>query len=157
MMSGGPLPRKPAAARVWRAVAGSRVFADVLDVFRSMSVAFVYRSLHHREMNRLQVALGWAQLGEVESVRTVLEEHVHEMSLLRCLLGAATACQQTRILRMLARLELHGQVVELRGAERALARTDVARFLRGIRRARRSRARQTTVEIGEEEVLITFS
>lgn len=146
----------PAAALKRCAAAGSRLCLCLLEERRNQGVAAVFHALRHHEMNRLQIALGWAQLGEIAQVRETLEAHVLEQSVLRGLLGGASPRQQARILCALAALERHGQCVELRGETAPCRPEDAREVARALRRAWRMRVPRTVVEVTPGKVSIQF-
>lgn len=138
-------------------MAGARLYREIAARYQMQNVAAVYRSLRHKEMNRLQVALGWAQLGEVREVREALEAHVQEQILLHSILQGATLRQQAQIIRLLAHLERSGQAVSLQGAPRTATRAEASRVIAGLRCARSQQEPQTWIGIEPQEITVRFN
>ena len=95
----------------------------------------VFRALRHRTLNRLQVAYGWAQLGEEEAARAALEEHLLEEQRLSALLASGDSPQQDTLLRLLAQCERDGRVVRLRGDAAAIGAPALQDLLSALRSA----------------------
>jgi hypothetical protein len=94
----------------------------------------VFRALRHRTLNRLQVAHGWAQLGEEEAARSALEEYLLEEQRLSALLASATRRDQRTLLTLLARCERAGRPVRLTGAVRTYGRAEAAAGVTALQR-----------------------
>ncbi|MDA8345704.1 MAG: hypothetical protein M0Z66_09505 [Thermaerobacter sp.] len=98
----------------------------------------VYRALRHRTLNRLQVAHGWAQLGEGDAAREALEEYLLEEQRLSALLSSASGRQQRALLTLLAHCERKGRPVRLTGTAQTLGPAAIADMLGDLQRAVRS-------------------
>lgn len=95
----------------------------------------VYRALRHRTLNRLQVAYGWAQLGEGEAARAALEEYLLEEQRMSALLSSLSRRDQRLLITLLARCERQGRQVRLTGAARRCEPQQAALGVQELRRA----------------------
>ncbi len=73
------------------------------------------RAARHRAANALQVAAGWAQLGEGRKTQQVLERIVREEALLSALGRAGSEDEQYTLWQLLADAEETGQQLAWRG------------------------------------------
>lgn len=73
------------------------------------------RAARHRMANALQVAFGWAQLGEAEKVQDSLERIVREEALLSALSRSADEEQQDALWQLMADAEEAGQALAFSG------------------------------------------
>lgn len=88
----------------------------------------VVSALRHRTLNRLQAALGWAQLEEMPQAVRTLEAEVREQALLSALLASAPQRVQRAFLRLLSRAERAGVAVSLEGTAQEVGRGDLRRI-----------------------------
>ncbi len=94
----------------------------------------VFRALRHRTLNRLQVAHGWAQLGEEEAARAALEEYLLEEQRLTALLSSVSRRDQRMLLTLLARCEREGRPLRITGTARRYERSQAAAGLAALQR-----------------------
>ncbi len=78
------------------------------------------RAVRHRTANALQVAFGWAQLGEEGKARDCLERMVREEALLSALGRSGDDAQQHALWQLMADAEEAGQALAFRGEPRTV-------------------------------------
>jgi len=98
----------------------------------------VVTALRHHSANGLQLALGWAQLGEAELARTALERLVREEALLSALLHSAEPGVQRAFLRLYREAECLGRGLELSGDPASVAAGALSGLVPELRRELRA-------------------
>ena len=93
------------------------------------------RAVRHRVANALQVAFGWAQLGEGEKSQAVLERLVREEALLSALGRAGGAEEQFALWQLLADAEEMGQPLAWQGDPATVQRDTLNDLLPKLRAA----------------------
>ena len=117
------------------------------------------RAVRHRTANQLQVAFGWAQLGEAEGAREALERLVAEEALLSALSRSGDEAEQMDFWQVFAAAERAGQALSFRGraadvapgALRELLPRLRAGLARGAARVRVEVRADGTAAVAEEE------
>ena len=93
------------------------------------------RAVRHRVANTLQVASGWAQLGEGEKAQEVLARMVREEALLSALGRAGDEAEQYALWQLLADAEEAGQPLAWRGEPGDIGPRTLQGLLPQLRRA----------------------
>ncbi len=117
----------------------------------------VYRPLRHHVLNRLQVAYGWAQLGEGEEARAALEDYLQEEQRLSALLSSLGRRDQRALLTLLARCEREGRPWRLSGPALSLPKAAAAAAVAALRREMERGPGPIEIALAEDGVRIVPS